>query len=273
LIDTQHFGHLGDEHATQHFLVTSSHLHNIVYWNSAKQGELLYLWGQKDKARVYKFHGNKLNETPWMTRPEMNEGHPGAMLSLSANGNKDGILWAAIHASGDSWHESRPGILHAYEADDIRHELWNSLENPERDDCNNYSKMAPATIANGKVYLASFGKENIGTGQMCVYGLLPSGSPPEAPMNVRASIDGRFVSVAWTAVPDARTYTVERRQGGDTHIVASGLTLPNFTEPAADKGTTEYTVMAINNNGQSARSTPANVSIQKVPMPRSMVMH
>ena len=97
------------------------------------------------------------------------------MLSLSANGDKDGILWAAIHATGDSWNESRPGVLHAYDADDINHELWNSLENPGRDDCNNYSKMAPPTVANGKVYLASFGTKNIGTGQMCVYGLLPDG--------------------------------------------------------------------------------------------------
>jgi hypothetical protein len=80
-----------------------------------------------------------------------------------------GILWAAIHATGDSWHESRPGVLHAYDADDIRHELWNSLEVPARDDCGEYSKMAPPTIANGRVYLASFGSENVGTGQFCVY--------------------------------------------------------------------------------------------------------
>jgi len=268
LIDTEHFGHLGDEHATQHLPVTGSHLHNLVYWKSAKNGELLYLWGQRDKARVYKFEGGKLNETPVMTRPEMNQGHPGAMLSLSANGEKDGILWAAIHASGDSWHESRPGILHAYNADDISHELWNSLENPQRDDCNNYSKMAPPTVANGKVYLASFGTENIGTGQMCVYGLLPNGPAPAAPTNVQASINGRFVSIAWSAVPEAETYTVESTQGGQWHIVASGLTQPGFNESAADKGTTKYTVMAVNANGQSTRSSPASVTIQKVPVPR-----
>ncbi|NYF79907.1 hypothetical protein [Granulicella arctica] len=268
LVDTEHFGHLGDEHAVQHFPVTSSHLHNLVYWKSAKNGELLYLWGQTDKARVYKFDGGKLNETPVMTRPEMNHGHPGAMLSLSAHGDKDGILWAAIHASGDSWHESRPGILHAYDADDINHELWNSLQNPGRDDCNNYSKMAPPTVTNGKVYLASFGTENTGTGQMCVYGLLPNGPPPVTPTHVHASIAGRFVSVAWDAVPDAQTYTVESTQGGSSHIVASGLTLPNFTEPAADKGTTEYTVMAVSINGQSIRSSPATVTIKQVPVPR-----
>lgn len=273
LVNTDHFGHLGDEHALQHFQITSSHLHSIVYWKSARNGELLYLWGQRDKARVYKFNGGRLDETPLMTRPEMNEGHPGAMLSLSANGDKDGILWAAIHATGDSWDESRPGVLHAYDADDINHELWNSLENPGRDDCNNYSKMAPPTVANGKVYLASFGTKNIGTGQMCVYGLLPDGPPPSAPANLRASISHQFVSLKWSPVPGARTYTLESTQGGNLHIVASGLTLPNFTDPAADKGTTEYTVMAVDANGQSARSSPATVtitqaSVSRMPMPQ-----
>ena len=128
-LDTRNLGHLGDEYALQHFQATKSHLHSLVYWQSAKSGNLLYVWGQRDKAKVYKLEGEKLGETPLMMRDVPNEGHPGAMLSLSANGDRDGILWAAIHATGDSWHESRPGILHAYDADDIRHELWNSLQN------------------------------------------------------------------------------------------------------------------------------------------------
>jgi hypothetical protein len=173
------------------------------------------------------------------------------MLSLSANGGRDGILWAAIHATGDSWNESRPGILHAYDADDINHQLWNSLQNPGRDDCNNYSKMAPPTIANGKVYLASFGTENIGTGQLCVYGLLPSGPPPDAPADVRVASKGRFVEVSWSPVPEATTYTVESTQGGVAHRVAPGLTRPEFTEPATDTGIVQYVVKAVNSNGQS----------------------
>ena len=271
LLDTQNLGHLGDEHAIQHFPVTTSHMHSLVYWKSAKSGELLYLWGQTDRVRAYKFDkadGNKLNETPFSSRPESYEGHPGAMLSLSANGQNEGILWAAIHASGDSWHESRPGILHAYNADDINHELWNSLQDPLRDSCGNYSKMAPPTIVNGRVYLASFGAKNTGTGQLCVYGLLPSGPPPPAPANVRASIKGQFVSIKWNPVPGNVTYTVESTQGGPAQFVASGLTNPDFTEPAAETGTTTYTVIAVTSNGPSPRSMPATVSIDQVPVPR-----
>lgn len=273
VIDTEHFGHLGDEHAVQHFQATSSHLHSMVYWKSAKNGSLLYLWGQRDRARAYRFMAGRFEETPFMIRPDKNDGHPGAMLSLSSNGDKDGILWAAIHATGDSWNESRPGVLHAYDADDINHELWNSLQNPGRDDCNNYSKMAPPTIANGKVYLASFGTENFGTGQMCVYGLLPSGTPPDAPSSIQASIHGRFVEVSWSPVAQATTYTVESIRAGAAHIIASGLTRPEFTEPAAEQGTAEYVVMSVNANGQSVRSAVASASIQKAPSQRKMKMN
>ena len=184
-LDTRKLGHLDDEHALQHFKATASHIHSLVYWSSAVHGPLLYVWGQRDKARVYRIDGERIVETPLATRDISNMGHPGAMLSLSADGTRNGILWAAIHATGDSWHESRPGILHAYDANDIRHELWNSLERPARDDCGEYSKMAPPTIANGKVYLASFGTENIGTGQLCVYGLLPASGGAGAAPNAR----------------------------------------------------------------------------------------
>ncbi|HEY1901723.1 MAG TPA: hypothetical protein VGG56_04785 [Terracidiphilus sp.] len=272
-IDTEDFGHLGDEHAVQHFPATSSHLHSMVYWKSAKNGDVLYLWGQRDRARAYRLVGNKFDETPFMIRPDKNDGHPGAMLSLSANGGKDGILWAAIHATGDSWNESRPGILHAYDADDINHELWNSLENPSRDDCNNYSKMAPPTIANGKVYLASFGTANVGTGQLCVYGLLPNGPAPSAPADVQATTEGRLVEVTWKPVPAATTYTVERALGGTAHIIASGLTRPEFTEPATATGTVEYFVRSVNANGQSTRSAAASAAIDGAPTRHLMKMN
>lgn len=36
--------------------------------------------------------------------------------------------------------------------------------------------MTPATISNSKIYLGSFGIQNAGTGQFCLYGLLSSAS-------------------------------------------------------------------------------------------------
>jgi hypothetical protein len=274
-IDMDHLGHLGDEHAMQHFQATVSHLHSLVYWKSAKRGELLYVWGQRDKARVYQLAGGKLNETPVMMRPEMNEGHPGAMLSLSANGGRDGILWAAIHATGDSWHQSQPGVLHAYDADDIQHELWNSLEDAGRDDCGEYSKMAPPTIVNGKVYLASFGTENIGTGQFCVYGLLPHGTAPAAPGSVQATVADGEVALAWDAVPEARTYTVRGSTitDGPLGIIATGLTSPGFSGIPAGRGTMAFQVTAVNANGEGAASETVKVTSRRPAAQERVMMH
>ena len=267
-LDTRKLGHLGDEHALQHFKATASHLHSLVYWQSATAGNLLYVWGQKDKAKVYKLDGEKLGETPLMMRDVPNEGHPGAMLSLSANGGRDGILWAAIHATGDSWHESRPGVLHAYDADDIRRELWNSLEVPGRDDCGEYSKMAPPTIANGRVYLASFGTENVGTGQFCVYGLLPlkDGGKLKAPADVKASVAHGTLTLTWKAVPEARLYRVVRTSTiePEAKTIAMGLTMPTFTEPAPERGeSATYRIVAVGTDGSSEPSQAAKVTSPK----------
>jgi hypothetical protein len=229
-------------------------------------GRLLYVWGQLDKAKVYKFDGNKLGEKPVAMRDMPNEGHPGAMLSLSANGDRDGILWAAIHATGDSWHESRPGILHAYDAVDIRRELWNSLEVPDRDDCGEYSKMAPPTIANGKVYLASFGTENVGTGQFCVYGLLGSESAMQlkAPTDVKAEIVGDALRLSWDPVSGAQFYRVVRSSTLEPEAkkIAMGLTTPRFTEPAPERGeSATYRIGAVGTNGAGPMSDALQIVV------------
>jgi hypothetical protein len=221
------------------------------------------MWGQRDHLRTYQFVGDKLNPTPLVMRPEANQGHPGAMLSISANGDKDGILWAAIHATGDSWHESRPGILHAYEANNVMHELWNSLQNPGRDDCKNYSKMAPPTVANGKVYLASFGDKNTGSGQVCVYGLLPDGPAPGIPTDVKAAPRNGRVDLTWGGVHGATIYDVKKStdNGHSFELIAVGLTTPAFEDIAVSQGKTYlYEVGAANANGESGDSRAASAS-------------
>ena len=56
---------------------------------------------------------------------------PGGMLALSADGRTPGtaVLWASLPRSGSANHEVRPGILRAFDAADVRRELWNSRSN------------------------------------------------------------------------------------------------------------------------------------------------
>ncbi|GAC1659596.1 MAG: hypothetical protein NVS9B15_22460 [Acidobacteriaceae bacterium] len=191
------------------------------------------------------------------------------MLSLSANGTHDGILWAAIHATGDSWHESRPGVLHAYDATDINHELWNSLEMPARDDCGKYSKMAPPTIANGRVYLASFGMQNVGSGQLCVYGLLSNegGAKLQVPKGATAQNRSDGVALTWNPVVGARAYRVERTssQEPSPRVVAFGLVVPAYAEPTPIHGeTVSYRIFAVGTQGVSEAAEPVQLPILPV---------
>lgn len=179
LVDTDHFGHLGDEHAVQHFRAAKGEINvGAVFWQSADHGGLVYLWGQDDALHAYTYKDGSFNPEP-VAVGAATSAYPGGILSLSANGGTNGILWAnaALTEHGNS-HINGPAVLRAYDANDITHELWNSNLAPDRDTPGRVSKNAPPTVANGKVYLASFGTLPFGTGALYVYGLLPAPAAP-----------------------------------------------------------------------------------------------
>ncbi len=57
--------------------------------------------------------------------------------------------------------------MRAFDATNLNVELWNSKQNAARDDVGNFAKFCPPTIANGKLYVATF------SNQLLVYGLNP----------------------------------------------------------------------------------------------------
>jgi len=94
-------------------------------------------------------------------------GQSGAVLSVSSNGSKDGtgIVWASYPSTGDAESFVSPGILRAFDANDVTRELWNNQQNVARDAAGNYAKFSSPTIANGHVYLPTF------SSRVVVYGL------------------------------------------------------------------------------------------------------
>jgi mono/diheme cytochrome c family protein len=177
VVNRSNFGHLGDEHATQYFRIAKGEVNvGPVYWNSSTRGALVYVWGQDDALKSYRFKEGRFETTPWASGSAASS-YPGGILSVSANGGTGGILWANAslteHGNG---HINSPGVLRAYDANDVSHELWNSNIDAAHDTCGRISKNAPPTVVNGKVYLASFGSLPVGTGSLYVYGLLPEPS-------------------------------------------------------------------------------------------------
>jgi hypothetical protein len=100
-------------------------------------------------------------------------------MTLSANGDREdsGILW---ETTGD-YNAGTPGVLHAYDASDLSHELWHSDMNSPRDQMPAVTKFVPPTVANGKVYVPTLAN------LLVVYGILapPADARRPGPTRIR----------------------------------------------------------------------------------------
>jgi hypothetical protein len=144
----------------------SLHCQPAYYKGSSK--EFVYVWSENDQLRALSFNrgSNTFDNNQVVTTTDGPTGQSGAVLSVSSNGTIDGtgILWAAYASGIDAESFKGPGILRAFDANDITKELWNTKQNAS-DYPGNYAKFSPPTIANGHVYLPTF------SNQVVVYGL------------------------------------------------------------------------------------------------------
>lgn len=270
VINSANLGHLGDASAVQTISLGGALHGSAVYWNGAANGPEVYMWAQSDNLKAFQFNGSTLTTPNFQTGPDFIGGEPGAYLSVSANGGTNGIVWANAVLSGDANHGSVPGALRAYDANNIATELWNNQQNAARDSCNNFAKNGYATIANGKVYLGSFGTANVGSGQLCVYGLLPTNcSVPTVPSGLSATaVSGNQVNLSWTASTATCTvsYNVFRSTTSgftpsSANQIATGVFATTFSDTTAAPATTYfYVVEGTDPAGSSAPSAQATVT-------------
>ncbi|HEY0529314.1 MAG TPA: hypothetical protein VGD02_10835 [Gemmatimonadaceae bacterium] len=139
---------------------SAANMHCQAAYFKGSTKELVYVWSENDMLRAIPFDRASNLLLPQSTVGSSATGptgQSGAVLSVSSNGSQDGtgILWASYASSGDAEHDVSPGILRAFDANDVRNQLWNNQQNP-RDNAGNYAKFASPTIANGHVYLPTF---------------------------------------------------------------------------------------------------------------------
>ena len=91
----------------------------------------------------------------------------GATPGVSANGTQDAILWVVSTKEWNESHRDKPAVLHAYDARNIAHELYNSEQLSGRDRAGMTVRFAIPTIADGHVFVGA-------RGRLDVYGLLSS---------------------------------------------------------------------------------------------------
>jgi hypothetical protein len=150
------------------------HIHNgVSLWNSPS-GLNIYVWGENDYLRAYRFNPSTLAfNTPAAAVGSVIPpfGMPGGMISVSANGSTagTGIVWATMPSQGDANHGTVPGILRAFNAENLAL-LWESSS--PGDDMMSLAKFNPPLVAGGRVYVPSF------SNAVNVYGLRPGPTPP-----------------------------------------------------------------------------------------------
>jgi len=178
-----------DTNVVQSFSLGSRQIHSGPVWWDGPDGSYAYVQAASDYLRQYKFDwsaGRFLLPAYAQSPAAAASGQPGGILALSANGTNagSGIVWASYNLVGNANQQVRPGILRAYNAQNVAQELWNSEQLSARDSVGNLAKFVPPTVANGKVYMATF------SNRLNAYGLLSRPS-------LAIALAGTSVTLSW----------------------------------------------------------------------------
>ena len=132
-----------------------------AYWN----GRLYFGAGispKKESIKAFAVHNGIVSTTP-VSQTAATYHLTRSTVSVSANGNGNGIVWAVDNDAYYSAHQG-PAVLHAYDARNLARELYNSNQRFGRDNPGQASKFTVPTIAGGKVFVGT-------ANQLSVYGL------------------------------------------------------------------------------------------------------
>ena len=233
LMDHRNLGHSrsDDGQVLQHFQAIGYGIYSMAYWDR-RGGPILYLRATGGALKAFKIGTNYFQTTPISQAP-FTAGLPLDGMAVSANGSDaySGIMWLTSTTNGN---ENGPGTLHAFNALDLSKELWNSDRNAARDSLGTLGKFAAPTVANGKVYVATF------SGSLMVYGLLSQTALIGQIVNAASGLGGPIApgemiaiagadlgpsAVASSSSAVAKSGTLSRQLGG-TQVLFNGNAAP-----------------------------------------------
>jgi hypothetical protein len=116
-----------------------------AYWNGH-----VYILAGGDYLSDFALDNGKLAAKPH-AMSDQKFANPGATPAISANGNKNGIVWLI---ETKTWNgRDKPAVLRAYDAANVARELYNSDENGVRDQVGLTLRFTIPAVANGRVYV------------------------------------------------------------------------------------------------------------------------
>jgi hypothetical protein len=153
--------HMGKFHRNTDALAGMVKMHGggygaIAYWNGHA-----YFAASDDNLRGYSIANGQL--TPLKASSTKFE-NPGATPSVSADGNKNAIVWAL---TTKTWNgpDTKHAVLYAFDANKLGEPIYTSSENSQRDQAALATRFVIPVVVNGRVYFAA-------RGEVEVYGLL-----------------------------------------------------------------------------------------------------
>jgi hypothetical protein len=163
VLDRDHLGHYQpgkNGHAVQVLHFGGGIYAAPAYWN-----QHLYVLASNDYLSDFLLDHGHISDHP-AVKGTHKFGNPGATPAVSADGTRNGIVWL-IETKVWNDFSNRTAVLHSYDASDIRHELYNSEENSQRDRPGATLRFTVPTVIGGRVYVEA-------KGEVDVYGLLTS---------------------------------------------------------------------------------------------------
>lgn len=126
-----------------------------TFWNNN-----LYFGWYRGPLEAFRYDpaSQQIDPVPTSTTGSFNLGYPGATVTVSANGNQNGIVWLVRNNGDDS-------DLRAYDATNLNLELYSSEMSPQRDRSGPSVIFGVPTVADGWVFVG-------GRGELDIYGLL-----------------------------------------------------------------------------------------------------
>jgi hypothetical protein len=177
VINGDNMGGFGDGKAVQRLALNAGIFSSSAFWNNT-----LYIGpvGEPLQAFTFNTSTDQLSAAATSSSPST-FAWPGAGLAVSVDGNGQSALVWAIDSSSNCFpsHPCGPAVLHVYSAANLATELWNSSM-VSSDAAGNAVKFTVPTVADGKVYVGTRGKDTVNpngnsatTGELDVYGLKP----------------------------------------------------------------------------------------------------
>lgn len=159
VVNRDNMGKFNPQNNSQIYQELTGALAGSVFSMPAFSKNRIYYGAVGDRLNAFSFNSNaQLNATP-SSQTANSFPYPGTTPSISGSSSLNTIVWAVENSS--------PAVLHAYNANNLALELYNSNQaTGGRDHFGSGNKFITPTIANGKVYVGT-------TNGVGVFGLLP----------------------------------------------------------------------------------------------------